>query len=485
MSNLAHGGTAPVSERAARRWNRHRGLLAVVLTGALLAGCGTRVDRRESAGPDGASTGGAAAAGAGATTGGGSPSGGGTGPAVGGAGGAVVGVGAAATGGGGGGEAGAGVDPVAEPTAEAQGRCAEDTSPIRIGAVSTLSGLVGANGAGQVAGLQAWANDVNDRGGIMCRPVELTIVDDGADPARHASLKRQLFQDRGVTAIVGEYAPLTAQAGMQVSEEFGVPQIGGLSASPADFASPLSFPFQGSALPESTALGQYRTIGEGSRVAIFYVSEVDFGVIAADTFQRSWEANGGETVVRASISLAQPDFTAEIARAQVAGADTVYLASEISACNRFWDAARRQNYRPLVLTNSSCYHVALRDSADMAAGRYVTVSTFEPPTSDIPAVRAMVEAVQRYQPQVDDPRNDGTVMRGWASGKLFEVAVAQAGGRTDPQSLVDAMHALRGVTLDGLIPPLDWPEGPHPERLCAKLVLFDGQDYNAITDFLC
>lgn len=379
----------------------------------------------------------------------------------------------------------AGASP-AGAAAEGPGPCASDNSPIKIGAVSTTSGLVGANGAGQVAGLQAWVQDVNARGGIMCRRVDLTIADDGADPARHAQLKRQLYGDQGVTAIVGEYAPLTSQAGMQVSEQFGIPQIGGLSANPADFSSPISFPFQGSAYPESTALGRFRTIGNGSKVAIFYVSEVDFGVTAANAFQKSWEANGGQTVVRASISLAQPDFTAEVARAQAAGADTVYLASEISACNRFWDAARRQNYKPMVVTNSSCYNIALRASADVAANRYVSVSTFEPPTSDTPAVQAMVAAVKQYQPQLKDPRNDGTVMRGWASGKLFEVAVAQAGGRTDAKSLIDAMHALQGVTLGGLIPPLDWPEGPHPERLCAKLVMFDGQDFNSITpEFLC
>lgn len=457
---------------------RTRGLAIVVVV--VLAACGTRVDE------DASTTGATGVDGAGRAVASGGPSTGDDAPAAGpgaveGQPGAVTDVGPAATT-----ADGAAVGPAEDGAAAESTTCAEDTSPIRIGAVSTTSGLVGANGAGQVAGLQAWLQDVNARGGIMCRPVELTIVDDGADPARHSSLKRQLYQDRGITAIVGEYAPLTSQAGMQVSEEFGIPQIGGLSANPADFASPISFPFQGSALPESTALGRYRTIGEGSKVAIFYVSEVDFGVIAADTFQSSWEANGGEVVVRASISLAQPDFTAEVSRAQAAGADTVYLASEISGCNRFWDAARRQNYEPTVLTNSSCYHIALRDSADVAADRYVSVSTFEPPTSDTPAVQAMVAAVSQYQPQLEDPRNDGTVMRGWASGRLFEVAVAQAGGRTDPQSLIDAMHALQGVTLDGLIPPLDWPAGPHPERLCAKLVMFNGQDYNSITpDFLC
>ncbi|MEY2591757.1 MAG: branched-chain amino acid transport system substrate-binding protein [Acidimicrobiaceae bacterium] len=466
---------AAAAGRTGRCWQG----LAVVLVAILVAGCGTRVHEDASAaraagfGGGGAGPGSPAATSAGAA---GTPA---TTPGA--AGTADTTPGAVA------GQPGPQAEPSpADPAAQGAATCAEDTSPIKIGAVSTTSGLVGANGAGQVAGLQAWVQDVNARGGIMCRQVDLTIVDDGADPARHSSLKRQLYQDHGVTAIVGEYAPLTSQAGMQVSEQFGIPQIGGLSANPADFSSPISFPFQGSALPESTALGRYRTIGNGSKVAIYYVSEVDFGVIAADTFQRSWEANGGQTVVRASISLAQPDFTAEVARAQAAGADTVYLASEISGCNRFWDAARRQNYKPMVVTNSSCYNIALRDSADVAANRYVSVSTFEPPTSDTPAMQAMVAAVKQYQPQLEDPRNDGTVMRGWASGKLFEVAVAQAGGRTDPQSLIGAMHALRGVTLDGLIPPLDWPEGPHPERLCAKLVMFDGQDYNSITpEFLC
>jgi hypothetical protein len=86
----------------------------------------------------------------------------------------------------------------------------------------------------------------------------------------------------------------------------------------------------------------------------------------------------------------------------------------------------------------------------------------------------------------DSVVNDGTVMRGWASGKLFEAVVRQAGGKTDSRALIDALHSMKKVTIDGLSTTLEWPAGPHPERTCAKLVLFDGKHFGILTkDYLC
>jgi hypothetical protein len=118
----------------------------------------------------------------------------------------------------------------------------------------------------------------------------------------------------------------------------------------------------------------------------------------------------------------------------------------------------------------------------------ISVAALEPPISDIPAVQAMRQAIATYEPQMseDAVMNDGTVMRGWASGKLFEAVVRQAGGSTESAALIDALHAMKNVTIDGLSTPLEWPEGPHPERTCAKLVLFDGEHFAILTkDYLC
>lgn len=441
---------------------------------ALAAGCGPRVDgpsefaaaREGATASSGAGTG--AAPGTGAVAGTGAA----PGPAANGSSATVPGATPAAG------------DPAAQPGAPVDGPV--DTSPIRIGAVGTRTGLVGAIGEGHWAGLEAWAQDVNARGGIRGRPVELTIVDDQGDPGRHVALKRRLIQEQGVTAFVGEFAPLTIPAGIRVNEEFGIPEIGGDASSQVYYSSPLAFSFHGSVRAEGIALGRYASMTEHKRLAVFYITESNEGQYTADLVATAWEENGGTVVVRQSISLAQPDFTAEVLRAQGAGADAVYITTDGSGIARFWSAAERQGYQPEYVLNSTGFTPLALDHRSQTTDSLVTAMPIEPPFSDVPAMQAMRDAMAQYRPDFDRVLFDARVPYGWASGRMFEAAVIEAGGRSDPQSLIDAFHRMRDVTLDGLIPPTSWPDGPHPEQTCAYLVRFNGEAFETISDgYVC
>ena len=83
--------------------------------------------------------------------------------------------------------------------------------PIRIGTTQSLTGEFQKFGTNQLRGLQMWAGDVNSRGKLLGRPVEIVHYDDGSDPARSAELYRKLIeQDRvdlaGWTGTKGETA---------------------------------------------------------------------------------------------------------------------------------------------------------------------------------------------------------------------------------------------------------------------------------------
>jgi branched-chain amino acid transport system substrate-binding protein len=76
--------------------------------------------------------------------------------------------------------------------------------PIRVGVTLPYSGRYARN-AGVVYDqtYRLWADQVNRRGGILERPVELVVHDDGSDPSRAAELyERLLFEDR-VDLILG------------------------------------------------------------------------------------------------------------------------------------------------------------------------------------------------------------------------------------------------------------------------------------------
>ncbi len=97
--------------------------------------------------------------------------------------------------------------------------------PIRIGTTQSLTGSLQEFGTNQLRGLQMWVGDVNSRGQLLGRPVELVHYDDGSDPARSAQLYRKLIEQDKVDLLVGPYSSDITLAASQVAEEHGFPML--------------------------------------------------------------------------------------------------------------------------------------------------------------------------------------------------------------------------------------------------------------------
>ncbi|HSO17930.1 MAG TPA: amino acid ABC transporter substrate-binding protein, partial [Desulfosarcina sp.] len=95
---------------------------------------------------------------------------------------------------------------------------AQTTPPIRIGATVSLSGKYSEPSAMIREGYRLWEQQVNQRGGMLGRPVELLLYDDRSDPeTTHDLYQKLVFGDR-VDLLLSPYGtPLTLQAS-QVSE---------------------------------------------------------------------------------------------------------------------------------------------------------------------------------------------------------------------------------------------------------------------------
>jgi len=102
---------------------------------------------------------------------------------------------------------------------------AHAVEPIRIGTTQSLTGSLQEFGTNQLRGLQMWVGDVNARGELLGRPVELVHYDDGSDPARSAQLYKKLIQEDKVELLVGPYSSKITLAASQVAEQFDMPML--------------------------------------------------------------------------------------------------------------------------------------------------------------------------------------------------------------------------------------------------------------------
>jgi branched-chain amino acid transport system substrate-binding protein len=102
---------------------------------------------------------------------------------------------------------------------------AHAVEPIRIGTTQSLTGPLQEFGTNQLRGLQMWVGDVNARGELLGRPVELVHYDDASDPARSAQLYRKLIQEDKVDLLIGPYSSDITMAASQVAEQFDFPML--------------------------------------------------------------------------------------------------------------------------------------------------------------------------------------------------------------------------------------------------------------------
>ena len=99
---------------------------------------------------------------------------------------------------------------------------ATDTEPIRVGASISLSGTYTEPSAMIRDGYRLWAEQVNERGGLLGRPVDLILRDDHSDPDSVRAIYHALVDDEKVDLVLSPYGtPLTLEAS-EVTEKAGM-----------------------------------------------------------------------------------------------------------------------------------------------------------------------------------------------------------------------------------------------------------------------
>lgn len=86
-------------------------------------------------------------------------------------------------------------------------------SAIVVGAVVSQSGAQADLAAGYAKGILLWEAQVNASGGLLGRPVELKMLDDGSDAVRAGELYRQLIREAKADLLIGPYGSAATYAG--------------------------------------------------------------------------------------------------------------------------------------------------------------------------------------------------------------------------------------------------------------------------------
>lgn len=77
--------------------------------------------------------------------------------------------------------------------------------PLKVGFSMGMTGANGPNGKQLLLSLEIWRDDVNAKGGLLGRPVELVYYDDQTSPANEPSIYTKLIDIDKVDLLIGPY----------------------------------------------------------------------------------------------------------------------------------------------------------------------------------------------------------------------------------------------------------------------------------------
>ncbi len=104
-------------------------------------------------------------------------------------------------------------------TASAPAALAPQGNPIKIGCSLPLTGAYADTGVWVQRGYQYWADEVNAKGGLLGRPVQLVIYDDESKTDSAVNLLNKVITQDKVDLLCGGYPGTSAAAQMSVAEK--------------------------------------------------------------------------------------------------------------------------------------------------------------------------------------------------------------------------------------------------------------------------
>ena len=346
-------------------------------------------------------------------------------------------------------------------------------TPVSIGNVSTLSGVLGELFSPVVPALKTFVASQNACGGLNGHPIKLTIADDQGDPSTAVTEGRRLVKD-GVVAFLGDIQVLTIDSMTTVVKESGVPVIGGDITNNTWFTNSLLFP-QGSP-PQAISYGYHvaaSKLFQKKKIGNVYCLEVPQACKEINTaFQEFGPAFPDQKVVYTQqISITSPDYTSQCLDAQRAGVEMMAITNDAPTQNRWANSCAKVGFKPdyvLYPLGVGNEHQFL-GNPNLGNG-YVPMNHFPwmAGTKKFPGNAAMQyyqQQVAKYNPGFN---SGGAAALGWQAGALLvaaSFALPPADQPVKTQDFLKALYQFKGqewTTLGGLSGPLVFTEGKNP-----------------------
>jgi branched-chain amino acid transport system substrate-binding protein len=205
---------------------------------------------------------------------------------------------------------------------------AEEKQPIKIGLLFSLSGPAAAFGIPERDAVQILVEDINSKGGVNGRNIELAIFDDTTNPTEAARGATKLIREDGVVAIIGSSTGSGSLAAGPIAARHNVPML--MPNATISVTAPDSsyYPYAFRTMPNDlvTTKTQFESAiaGGARKIAIFHQEDA-YGKDSADYVRELAGAAGITITDTASAPLKAIEVAAQATRLRNGNPDAVLM----------------------------------------------------------------------------------------------------------------------------------------------------------------
>jgi branched-chain amino acid transport system substrate-binding protein len=314
---------------------------------------------------------------------------------------------------------------------------------IRIGVVQPLTGPVAYDGNIYVNTVKMVVDDVNAKGGVLGRKVEVVVEDGACNPAQSVNAAEKLAVRDKVVGLLGAFCSTSTAATMEVARKYKIPMITGVStaAQLTEQGNPYFFRAVATTPMLGAAFGRELPATVKAKKFAFLVLSDDWGRSMVASYPKSIEGGGGNVVATEFFQQSELQFLSQITKVKGSNPDAIILAANTQQA-----AAVSKQIRELGVT------VPLIGEGAFTSDSYLKLAG--------PAAEGVYGLVE-YVYTIQNPINDAFV-------KEFQAKLKE-----NPSKFAGAAHNAISIMLDAVKRAGD----ADPEKIRAAL---QQTDYNGI-----
>ena len=309
--------------------------------------------------------------------------------------------------------------------------------PVKAAIVNEFTGGNSGSGTGSASGAMQAAEEINAKGGILGRKVDVSQYDTQSDPPTGVAVMRRAINDKPFVIWGPGFSPNTL-ANMPLAQQAGVPQITAAEAALiTEKGNPNIFRVSFTQVIGMAKLAKWMAEDlKAESVAVIWENDA-FGKGGWDSFNTAWQARGESVVVSIPTEFQQVDFVAELTQVKRSGAKNLFIYLTEDGTSRLMVQLRKMGlqFDNIIGESTLCTEQVINLAKEAVEGVKCHVGL----TASAP-LPGLEELGKRFEARFKRPL-DHNVLKGYLMPYVTK-AVVEAIGGFDQEKFRSCLHGM-------------------------------------------